>query len=114
MNPEREDIIRMAREAGFKASVGKTDKDGVYHPDVNALGKDVPVEWLERLAQAAYATGAAAEREAGQKWFDAVTAQHKAEILAEREACAITGFNACVDPNESVRVRDTIRARGNE
>jgi len=28
------------------------------------------------------------EREQGQKWFDAVTAQHKAEILAEREACA--------------------------
>jgi hypothetical protein len=28
------------------------------------------------------------EREQGQKWFDAVTAQHKAEILAERLACA--------------------------
>jgi hypothetical protein len=28
------------------------------------------------------------EREQGQKWFDAVTAQHKQEILAEREACA--------------------------
>ena len=27
------------------------------------------------------------EREQGQKWFDAVTAQHKQEILAEREAC---------------------------
>jgi hypothetical protein len=28
------------------------------------------------------------EREQGQKWFDAVTAQHKQLILAEREACA--------------------------
>jgi len=28
------------------------------------------------------------EREEFQRWFDAVTAQHKAEILAEREACA--------------------------
>jgi hypothetical protein len=27
------------------------------------------------------------EREQGQKWFDAVTAQHKQAILAEREAC---------------------------
>jgi hypothetical protein len=28
------------------------------------------------------------EREQGQKWFDAVTAQHKQLILAEREVCA--------------------------
>jgi hypothetical protein len=28
------------------------------------------------------------EREHGQKWFDAVTAQHKQMILAEKEACA--------------------------
>ena len=56
----RDDIIRMARDAGFKASVGKTDKDGKYHPDVNALSRDVPVEWLERFA----ALVAAAEREA--------------------------------------------------
>jgi hypothetical protein len=28
------------------------------------------------------------EREQGQKWFDAVTAQNKQLILAEREACA--------------------------
>ena len=44
------DVIRLAREAGFKASVGKTDLDGKYHPNVNALSKDVPVEWLERFA----------------------------------------------------------------
>ena len=46
----RDDVIRLAREAGFKASVGKTDRDGKYHPNVNALSKDVPVEWLERFA----------------------------------------------------------------
>jgi hypothetical protein len=28
------------------------------------------------------------EREEGQRWFYAVTAQHKQELLAEREACA--------------------------
>jgi len=47
---EREEIIRMAKEAGMRASVGKTDKEGNYHPDKNALGNHVPVEWLERFA----------------------------------------------------------------
>lgn len=46
----RDDVIRMAKESGFKASVGKTDKEGNYHPYVNALSKDIPVEWLERFA----------------------------------------------------------------
>ena len=41
------DTIDMAREAGMKASRGKTDKDGNYHPFINALGKDVPIEWIE-------------------------------------------------------------------
>ncbi len=62
----QDDITRLAREAGFKASVGKTDKDGVYHPFVNALGKDVPIEWVERFA----ALVAAAEREACAKVCD--------------------------------------------
>ena len=39
---------------------------------------------LERLVELARAD----EREQGQKWFDAVTAQHKQMILAEKEACA--------------------------
>ena len=42
------------------------------------------VERLERFE----ALVRADEREEGQRWFDAVTAQHKQEILAEREACA--------------------------
>jgi hypothetical protein len=43
-----------------------------------------PLDRLEQLVALARAD----EREQGQKWFDAVTAQHKQEILAEREACA--------------------------
>lgn len=66
----REDIIHMAREAGFKASVGKTDKDGKYHPDVNAISRDVPVEWLERFAALIASRVAAEEREACAKVLD--------------------------------------------
>jgi len=43
-----------------------------------------PLERLEQLV----ALVRADEREQGQKWFEAVTAQHKQLILAEREACA--------------------------
>ena len=64
----RDDVIRWAREAGIGWGEG--------------IG-GMP-DFLERFA----ALVAAAEREAGQKWFDAITAQHKQEILAEREACA--------------------------
>jgi hypothetical protein len=45
------DIIKLAREAGMKASIGKTDKQGNYHPNVNALFSSVPIEWLERFAE---------------------------------------------------------------
>jgi hypothetical protein len=43
-----------------------------------------PLDRLEQLV----ALVRADEREEFQRWFDAVTAQHKQEILAEREACA--------------------------
>ena len=56
----RDDIIRMAREAGMAPHFGHTDDDGKHHPAVNALKTSVPVEWLERFA----ALVAAAEREA--------------------------------------------------
>ena len=60
------------------------------------------------------------EREQGQKWFDAVTAQHKQLILAEREACA-KDFEAEADtwaawPQAGAAKRKgaaAIRARGN-
>jgi hypothetical protein len=70
------------------------------------------VWFLERLVELARAD----EREQGQKWFDAVTAQHKAEILAEREACA----KVCDEEyarfkhpwNGSRKCAELIRARG--
>jgi hypothetical protein len=60
--------IDMAREAGG-------DDWGLF--------KDFMPE-IERLV----ALVRADEREQGQKWFEAVTAQHKQLILVEREACA--------------------------
>ena len=62
------DTIDMAHEAGFEL-------------DCTSL------EWHKRI-KSFEALVRADEREQGQKWFDAVTAQHKQEILAEREACA--------------------------
>lgn len=46
----QEDVVRLAREAGINADIGLTDKSGKYHPKKSALGKSVPVEWLERFA----------------------------------------------------------------
>ena len=63
------DTIDMARESGIKHDI-----DGVW------------CEFFELKAFEALVR--ADEREEFQRWFDAVTAQHKQEILAEREACA--------------------------
>jgi hypothetical protein len=63
------DAIEMAREANLLfPGVDKVD---------GSIGQLKRFEALVR----------ADEREEGQRWFDAVTAQHKQEILAEREAC---------------------------
>ena len=67
----RDDIIRMAREAGLGFLL---QDNWAYHEQVECFF-------------------------------------HMA-VAAEREACVVAGFNACVDPNESVRVREAIRARG--
>ena len=98
------DTIDMAREAG-------DDWDSTLSTDK---------EFLKRFADLVRAD----EREEFQRWFDAVTAQHKAEILAEREACA----KVCDDlpapermslDNESLweaatlDCAEAIRARGN-
>ena len=60
------------------------------------------------------------EREEFQRWFDAVTTQHKQEILAEREACAklVDDIEArCiakdVDDPPLEHIATAIRARGN-
>ena len=66
------DTIDMAREAGFNLEQGFL---------LRVTGIDEDLKRFEALVRAD-------EREQGQKWFDAVTAQHKQEILAEREACA--------------------------
>jgi hypothetical protein len=63
-----------------------------------------PLDRLEQLV----ALVRADEREQGQKWFDAVTAQHKQEILAEREACA----KECKFDRTSADIEIAIRARG--
>jgi hypothetical protein len=61
-------VIEMARIAG-----GGLESDYIN------------ISALERFAELVRAD----EREQGQRWFDAVTAQHKQAILAEREACAM-------------------------
>jgi hypothetical protein len=96
------DTIDMAREAGVY-------KDCDWRYGMKAEGDSLKV--FEALVRAD-------EREQGQKWFDAVTAQHKQLILAEREACAkvcdarYMGDNNRED-TESRRCAEAIRARGN-
>ena len=85
--------IDMAREAGA---------DTLMYWDIEKLKR------FEALVRAD-------EREQGQKWFDAVTAQHKQLILAEREACAELVYNS--PPSDEYEsqlkaVYDAIRARG--
>jgi hypothetical protein len=65
---------------------------------------------LERLV----ALVRADEREQGQKWFDAVTAQHKQLILAEREACAkVADYYSMHDQDTPADIAEAIRNRGN-
>jgi hypothetical protein len=63
------DTIEMAREAGLLTWL---------KPPEDVIERFKSFDALVR----------ADEREQGQKWFDAVTAQHRVMILAEREACA--------------------------
>jgi hypothetical protein len=76
-------------------------------------------EWtesqLDRLEQVV-ALARADEREQGQRWYDAVTAQHKQLILAEREACAKVAEDFLTSGRSPLGcyVADAIRARGNK
>ena len=81
MSPE--EIIAMAREAGFTANCGHTDRDGTAPPAINALSASVPVQWLERFA----ALVAAAEREAC------------ALVCAGEEARALYNFDNDLEAN---------------
>jgi hypothetical protein len=53
------------------------------------------------------------ESEQGQKWFDAVTAQHKQLILAEREACAKLAATTVCDTHipTGVKIYGTVAAK---
>jgi hypothetical protein len=107
------DTIELAREAGLIKTV---DCCGV--PD-KFCGQD---EWkgnLKVFAALVRADAIADEREEFQRWFDAVTAQHKAEILAEREACAKVCEDDALSSQYGERSKyrallaTAIRARGN-
>ena len=68
-----------------------------------------PLDRLEQLV----ALVRADEREQGQKWFDAVTAQHKQMILAEREACAkLIEAETGMNPDWQKHLAAAIRNRG--
>jgi hypothetical protein len=83
----------MAREAG-------DDWDSTLSTDK---------EFLKRFADLVRAD----EREEFQRWFDAVTAQHKQELLAEREACAKLCDTTPPYPfRPSIEAAYAIRARG--
>jgi hypothetical protein len=92
--------IDMAREAGFETMITKgkihgQNRDGDYTEEHKVF---------EALVRAD-------EREQGQKWFDAVTAQHKQLILAEREACERAIEDLLPDADRA-QCAEAIRARG--
>ena len=80
----KDDILSMAKEAGMKASIGKTDKQGNYHPNVNALFSSVPIEWLERFA-ALVAEKATEQANARQNASWALMCEKM--VAAERQEC---------------------------
>ena len=84
------DTIDMAREAG------------IIHPEMVSS----TIKAFEALVRAD-------ERKQGQKWFDAVTAQHKQEILAEREACAKLAATTVCDTHipTGVKIYGTVAAK---
>jgi hypothetical protein len=90
------DVIEMAREPRL---------------DVYGLGKD-HLAFVDALQQFAVLVRKD-EREQGQKWFDAVTAQHKQLILAEREACAKLAATTVCDTHipTGVKIYGTVAAK---
>jgi len=98
-------VIEMAREAGIHSP--DSYKLTVSHMSIDTL------KGFEALVRAD-------EREQGQFWFDAVTAQHKQLLLAEREACAKLAATTVCDTHMPTGVKiygtvaaKAIRARGN-
>jgi hypothetical protein len=98
------DTIDMAREAGIELDLIDEDEGQIWYITTEGM------KAFEALVRAD-------EREQGQKWFDAVTAQHKQLILAEREACAkVCEGVDFKDVQDAVEYADVfaaaIRARG--
>jgi hypothetical protein len=107
------DTIDRAREA-HKELVTKDYQGHIGQLDPWTL------QLLKRFEALVRADAIADEREQGQRWFDAVTAQHKQLILAEREACAKLAQSTVCDTHipTGVKIYGTaaakaIRARGN-
>jgi hypothetical protein len=92
------DTIELAREAGIY-------KDCDWRYGMKAEGDS-----LKAFEAFVRADAIADERKQGQKWFEAVTAQHKQLILAEREALL-----DLVDDyaKNNTDLKAAIRARGN-
>lgn len=99
----RDDVIRMAREAGIDADAN--------HKAVKALGHSVPLPWLERFA----ALVAAAERDACAKVCEEM-AQHWSDY---KDTALLNGdvqlSNAASgEPRAANALAELIRARGNQ
>ena len=117
----RDEIIRMAREAGMAPHLGHTDDDGKHHPAVNALKTSVPVEWLERftalVAEAERAARIAAQTEAVElkERLARSGVEERRAVAAEREACALVAdatFRGKPGQSVNLAVAAAIRARG--
>jgi hypothetical protein len=89
----RDDIIRMAREAGFLGYESRAEEAHNFAALVAAP--------LQERIQLLYEQLNEAEKQLGQ--------QYKLGMEAEREACA----KVCDDTFYSVQAADAIRARGN-
>lgn len=97
----RDDVIRMAHEAGMSAHCGIV-QDGKHVPSVAALKRSVPVEWLEHFASLV----AAAERNACEKVCEAIEDEYQrteGRRYPELKSDAETGARDCAA---------AIRARG--
>ena len=92
--------IDMAREAGIELDLIDKDEGQIWYITIEGM------KAFEALVRAD-------EREQGQKWFDAVTAQHKQLILAEREACAKLAATTVCDTHipTGVKIYGTVAAK---
>jgi hypothetical protein len=91
------DTIDMAREAGFDTHASEVAINIFFTEELKAFAELVRAD----------------EREEFQRWFDAVTAQHKQEILAEREACAKLAATTVCDTHlpTGVKIYGTVAAK---